>query len=258
VRDEVLVAPFNDLESTRSIITRFQEELAAVIVEPFQRVIPPAPGFLQGVREVTQGYGIPLIFDEVVTGFRFAYGGAQEYYGVIPDIACLGKVLGGGFPLAAVAGREEIMRHFDPELEGQSEFVPQIGTLSGNPIAAVAGLATLEQLRQPGTYRRLFETGARVRRGLEQLLREAEIPAQVVGEDPVFDVYFTPEPIVDYRSTLKADVPLYRRFSAALMDLGILKGPSKFYLSLAHGDAEVERTLESVGAAIAALHSRRP
>jgi glutamate-1-semialdehyde 2,1-aminomutase len=256
ILQEVLVAPFNDIETTSDIIAQHHDELAAVILEPFQRVIAPAPGFLEGLRQVTREYDIPMIYDEVVTGFRFSYGGAQDYYGVVPDMACLGKVIGGGFPLAAVVGRDEIMRHFDPELEGQPGFVPQVGTLSGNPIAAVAGLATLEQLRQPGAYSRLFETGAHVRAGLERLLREAEIPAQVLGEDPVFDIYFTPpglEPITDYRGTLQADGALYRRFSAALLDNGLLKGPTKFYLSLAHDDAEVDRSLEIMAAALEAI-----
>jgi glutamate-1-semialdehyde 2,1-aminomutase len=150
------------------------------------------------------------------------------------------------------------MRHFDPALEGQPEFVPMIGTLSGNPIAAVAGLATLEQLRQPGAYQRLFAAGARVRQGLERLLREAEIPAQIVGEDPLFDVFFTQEPVVDYRSALKADRAQYRRFHTALLEGGILKGPSKFYLSLAHGEAEIKRTLEVLATAVERLASGAP
>ncbi len=253
ILNEVLIAPFNDVETTTAIIDEHHDDLAAVILEPFQRTLPPQPGFLEGVRQATQHHGIPMIFDEVVTGFRFAYGGAQEYYGVVPDMACLGKIVGGGFALAAVAGRDEIMRHFNPELVDQLDFVPQVGTLSGNPIAAVAGLATLEQLRQPGAYQRLFEAGARVRTGLQRMLQEAEIPAQVVGDDPVFDVYFTPAghpPITDYRGALAADVAMYRRFSAALLDNGILKGPSKFYVSLAHGEEEVERSLEIMAAAV--------
>src|SRR5207237_7851823 len=124
----VLVAPYNSLATTEAIIAAHHEELAAVICEPYQRVVVPAPGFLQGVRAVTRRYGVPLIFDEIVTGFRLAYGGAQEYYGVVPDLAAFGKVIGGGFALAAVCGPTEIMQHFDPALEGQAGYVAQAGT----------------------------------------------------------------------------------------------------------------------------------
>src|SRR6187200_2151169 len=151
-REEVLVAPFNDLEAARALIAAHHDELGGVILEPFQRLIPPAPGFLQGIRDITAHYGVPLIFDEVVTGFRFAYGGAQSYYGVTPDLCTLGKIIGGGFPLAAIAGREDIMSLFDRGKVGDDRFLTQIGTLSGNPVAAVAGLATLEILRRPGAY----------------------------------------------------------------------------------------------------------
>src|SRR5437667_84990 len=177
VESTVLVAPYNDLATTEAIIAAHHEELAAVICEPYQRVVVPAPGFLQGVRAVTRRYGVPLIFDEIVTGFRLAYGGAQEYYGVVPDLVTLGKVIAGGFPLGAVGGSAEIMRHFDPALEGTSQYVWQSGTLNGNPIAAAAGLATLGELRKPGTYERdLEEAREPVRRldderGLHALLR---------------------------------------------------------------------------------------
>ena len=149
----MLIAPFNNAELAASIIREHRDELAGVIVEPFQRLLPPKPGFLQALRDVTAECGIPLIFDEIVTGFRFVYGGAQEYYGVIPDICTLGKIVAGGFPLAAVCGRADIMRHFDRGQVGDN-VLPQIGTLSGNPVASAAGLATLEVLREPGTYKR--------------------------------------------------------------------------------------------------------
>ncbi|MBI4337174.1 MAG: aspartate aminotransferase family protein [Chloroflexi bacterium] len=251
--DTMLIAPFNDLSTAANIIEKHQDELAGVIVEPFQRLIPPAPGFLQGLRQVTQAHGIPLIFDEVVTGFRFAYGGAQQYYGVVPDLAALGKIVGGGYPLSAVAGREEIMRHFDPVMEASNDFVPLVGTLSGNPVAAVAGLATLEQLRKPGTYQRLFATGNKLRTGLAKVLHEAELPAQVVGEDPLFDVYFTDQPVVDYRSTLRANSQMMKRFNNLLLERGILKGASKFYVSLAHSDDDVDFTLRAFREAAEAL-----
>ena len=141
-------------------------------MEPFQRLITPQPGFLEGVRAMTTRHGVPLVFDEIVTGFRFAYGGAQEYYGVVPDVVALGKVVGGGFPLSAVAGRRDIMRHLAPDLDGTPEFVAQAGTLNGNPIAAAAGLATLAELRKPGTYARLFATGTRLKDGLAAAARQ--------------------------------------------------------------------------------------
>src|SRR5215510_10094368 len=181
VTDDVLIAPFNDLAETEAIIAAHHESLAAVIMEPFQRLIIPDKGFLAGVRAITQRYGLPLIFDEIVTGFRFAYGGAQEYYGVVPDLAAVGKIIGGGFPLAAVVGREEIMRHLAPAMEGTGEFVQQAGTLNGNPVAAAAGLATLAELRKPGAYERLFATGNRVKTALAEAAKRAGFQAQVAG-----------------------------------------------------------------------------
>ena len=253
VESEMLIAPFNDLETTTAIIERHHEDLAGVIVEPFQRVIPPKPGFLEGLREVTKQYEIPLIFDEVVTSFRFAYGGAQEFYGVEPDLCSLGKAVAGGFPLTAVAGRGEIMNNFDGGSVDREDFMPQIGTLSGNPIGAVAGLATLEVLRREGTYERLFDTGSQIKDGLQRLLDEAELPAQVIGEGPLFGAYFCDHEIVDYRSTLTADRELARRLERLLLDRGILKGEVKYYMSTAHGPDEVERTLEACASAIQEL-----
>ncbi|MDA0769703.1 MAG: aspartate aminotransferase family protein [SAR202 cluster bacterium Casp-Chloro-G4] len=244
IQNEMLIAPFNDLETTSAIIERHHDELAAVIVEPFQRLIPPKPGFLQGLRDVTNQYEIPLIFDEIVTGFRFAYGGAQEFYGVTPDLCTMGKVIAGGFPLALVAGKDEIMAHFDRSAEPDA-FLPQIGTLSGNPVAAVAGLATLEILKRPGTYERLFATGQTLKDELQRLMDEAEIPAKVVGEAPLFDVFFTEEEITDYRSTLRADKTQLNRFNALLLEEGVLKGDSKFYISVAHDQDDVRRTLDA-------------
>src|SRR5262249_11723270 len=223
IQDEVLIAPFNDLPETEAMIEAHHRELAAVIMEPFQRLIPPEPGFLEGVRAVTRRHGLPLVFDEIVTGFRFAYGGAQEYYGVVPDVAALGKVVGGGFPLAAVGGRRDIMRHLAPDLDGTPEFVAQAGTLNGNPVAAAAGLATLAELRRPGAYERLFATGARIKSGLEAAARAAGLAAQVAGEAPVFEIYFTERPITDYRSTLAADRDRHAAFTRAMLERGVVK-----------------------------------
>lgn len=250
VQGEMLIAPFNDIETTTSIIERYHDELAGVIVEPLQRLIPPVKGFLEGLREVTRQYEIPLIFDEVVTGFRFSYGGAQEFYGVTPDLCTLGKAVGGGYPLTALAGREELMAHYDADSVGSDGYIPQIGTLSGNPIAAVAGLVTLEILRREGTYEKLFATGHKVKDALERLLREAEIPAQVLGEAPLFDVIFSDTEITDYRSLLKGDKQMQAQFNKLLHQRGILKGDSKYYISTAHDSDDVERTIEAFASAI--------
>ena len=255
IEDEVLIAPFNDLDTATAIIEEHHDELGAVIVEPFQRLLPPKPGFLQGLRDVTAQYGIPLIFDEVVTGFRFAYGGAQEFYGVQPDMCSLGKVIAGGFPLAAVAGKEEMMTHFDAASTEADAFMPQIGTLSGNPVAAAAGLKTMEILRREGAYERIFATGNRLKDELQRMLDEAEIPASVVGEAPLFDVFFTDQEITDYRSTLSADKQMLARFNELLLSRGILKGDTKFYISLAHTNADVQQTLDAFASAISELRS---
>ena len=253
VASEMLVAPFNDIETTSAIVERHHDELAGVIVEPFQRVIPPAAGFLEGLHEVTRQYEIPLIFDEIVTGFRFAYGGAQEYYGVTPDLCTLGKAVAGGFPLAAVAGRSDIMEHFDADKVPKEEHLMQVGTLSGNPVAAVAGLATLKVLRREGTYERLFATGQRIREALQRLLNESEVPAQVVGEAPLFDVYFTDQEIVDYRATLSGDNQKSLRFTKLLLQHGVFKGEHKYYVSTAHDDDDVELTTRAFASALEEL-----
>jgi glutamate-1-semialdehyde 2,1-aminomutase len=194
-----------------------------------------------------------LIFDEVVTGFRLAYGGAQEYYGVVPDLCTLGKVIGGGFPLAAIAGRADIMAHFDRGAVGDDGFLMQIGTLSGNPVAAAAGLATLEILRRPGAYDRLFATGRELMEALAELLKRKGITAQVTGEPPLFDAVFGAEPVRDYRSTLRGDADMLRRFNALLRDRGILKGESKYYVSLAHTPEDVRHTCDAWASASEAI-----
>ncbi|HEX2885292.1 aspartate aminotransferase family protein [Vineibacter terrae] len=253
LRQEMLVAPFNDLDAASALVAEHRDELAGVIVEPMQRSIPPRPGFLQGLRELTARHGIPLIFDEVVTGFRFAYGGAQAYYGVTPDLCTLGKVIGGGFPLAAIAGRADIMAHFDRGAVGEASFLPQIGTLSGNPIAAVAGLATLDVLRRPGTYERLFATGKTLMEGLRSSLEKAGVKARVIGEPPLFDVVFADGEMRDYRDTARGDAQMMRRFNQVLRENGVLKGDSKFYISLAHDERDIATALAAFDVAAAAL-----
>jgi glutamate-1-semialdehyde 2,1-aminomutase len=256
ISDEVMIAPYNDLATTEALIAAHHEQLAAVIIEPYQRTIIPAPGFLQGLRKVTQRYEIPLVFDEIVTGFRFAYGGAQEYYGVVPDLAAFGKVVAGGLPLACVAGPRRIMRHFDAALEGTPEYVWQAGTFNGNAIACAAGLATLRELRKPGTYDRLFRTGTRLRDGLAAAVRTHGLAAQVSGEAPVFDLFFTEQPIVDYRATLTADRQRIRWFNEELVRRSVVKAVNKIYVSLAHSDADVDETIGIFDQALAAVAAR--
>jgi glutamate-1-semialdehyde 2,1-aminomutase len=258
IEADVLIAPYNDLATVEGIVDTHADELAAVIIEPFQRLIPPQSGFLQGLREITRRHGILLIFDEVVTGFRLAYGGAQQYYGVIPDIACVGKIVGGGFPLAAVCASEELMRPFDPQQDGKGDFISQSGTLNGNPIAAVAGLATLAELRKPGAYETIHGTGKRLMAGLRELVERSGLPAQVVGEPVVFDIIFSGEPITDYRSLQKADGALARAFTTELIKRGVVKNTQKMYVSLVHSEADVARTLEACEDALKTLPRRKP
>jgi len=257
LEDQVLIAPYNDLATVEGIVATHADELAAVIIEPFQRLIPPQPGFLQGLREITRRHGILLVFDEVVTGFRLAYGGAQQYYGVVPDIACVGKIVGGGFPLAAVCASAELMQPFDPGQDGKGDFISQSGTLNGNPIAAVAGLATLAELRKPGAYETLHGTGRRLMAGLADLAQKSGLPAQVVGEPVVFDILFTGEPVTDYRSLQKADGGLARTFTTELIKRGVVKNTQKMYMSLAHGDADVAKTLQACEDALKVLPKKK-
>ena len=251
VQNEVIVAPFNDTELAVRMIREYADELGGVIVEPFQRLLPPVPGFLQAIRSVTAELGIPLIFDEVVTGFRFAYGGAQEHYGITPDICTMGKIIGGGFPLSAIAGKAEIMSLFDRAIAGD-KFMTQIGTLSGNPIAAVAGLATLEILRRPGAYEGVYATGQALMDGMNTMLQNAGIPGQAVGSPVMFDIIFADGEIRDYRGMQRGDAERQKRFNTVLREHGILKGDSKYYISTAHTAADVKQTLDAFAAAVAA------
>jgi glutamate-1-semialdehyde 2,1-aminomutase len=164
--ETVLVAPFNDTEAAVAMIERHAHELAAVIVEPLQRVLLPEPGFLQAVREATRRHGVVLVFDEIVTGFRIAWGGAQQKYGVVPDIACYGKAVSGGFPLAAIAGRADVMGVLDARSRPRAEVVWATNTLNGNPVCAAAGCAALDVLSKPGVYQHLSRIGARLRAGI--------------------------------------------------------------------------------------------
>lgn len=253
IRDDILIAPFNDADTAVSLIREHADELGGIIVEPLQRMIPPASGFLEALREIATATGIPLIFDEVVTGFRFAYGGAQEYYGVVPDICALGKVVGGGYPLACVAGRDDIMAHFDASEVGAGRAVKQRGTLSGNPVAAAAGLATLEVLRGEGTYENLFASGQKLMDGLTASITKHGLQAQIMGLPPMFDILFTSDKVIDYRGAMKSDRTLGKRFNELILAGGILKGDNKFYVSTAHTDADIDEGIAICDAALAQI-----
>ncbi len=253
VRGEMLIAPFNDPDYLESLLAEHGDQIAGIIVEPLQRIIPPAPGFLQAVRELCDKYGIVLIFDEVVTGFRFAYGGAQEAYGVTPDLCTLGKIIGGGFPLAAVAGRKPIMDHFDKAIVGPEKWLMMLGTLSGNPVAAVAGLKTMEILRRDGAYEMLNAHGVRLQAMFRTHLDAAGVAHRIVGHPTLFDVVFTDKDVRTYRDVLAADAKAGARFNAVLRENGVFKSPGKVYPSLALTEADFELTEAAIERAVQAL-----
>ena len=244
VQQEMLVAPYNDLAMVESLVKEHKGEIAAILAEPFQRLIPPQPGFLEGLRRITEENDILLIFDEVVTGFRFAYGGAQQYYGVMPDICTMGKAIGGGFPLAAIGGKAEIMANFDKSAVGDDKFMAQIGTLSGNPVAAAAGRKTLEILKRPGSYDTLFARGEALMEGYRDILKRRNIEAKVVGDAPMFDVIFTNQDVVDYRSSL-GDPEKAAKYNAGMRKRGILKSEGKHYIGICHTEADIEATIRA-------------
>jgi len=255
LRGQVLVAPFNDAARAVQLIEEHADELAAVIVEPLQRVLLPVPGFLEAVRDVTRRHGIVLIFDEVVTGFRIAWGGAQEKYGVVPDLATYGKAMSGGLPMAAIAGRADVMQHLDARRIERARLVWASGTLNGNPLSASAGLAALDVLARPGTYERLHQVGGRLRREITAIGARYGFSAQTPGEDAVFGVRFTAkEPLRSWADLLTADTTLGLRWAIGMLKRGILVNPNeKFYISTQHSDEDVERTLEAAEGAFAEL-----
>lgn len=245
-QDQVSIAAFNDLESVEKIFANHPGEVAAVLVEPYQRFIPPAPGFLEGLREICDRTGAVLIFDEVVTGFRVGYAGMQGVSGVTPDLATYGKIIGGGFPLAAVCGRADVLDRSDPARKGTPEFVYQSGTLNGHPVACAAGLATLEVLRRPGTYDQLEAIGNRLRDGLRRLFAERGIDAVVVGEGGgVWNVLFgLTEAPTTVAEASAADAGKLKRFHQGLIEQGAFVLPGlRSYLSPLHSEADIDETL---------------
>jgi len=249
-----LTLPFNDLDAVRDLFRARGDEVAAVVVEPVagnMGVVPPAPGFLQGLREATAAHGAVLIFDEVITGFRVAWGGAQARYGVRPDMTCLGKIIGGGLPVGAYGGRRDLMSHVAP-LGG----VYQAGTLSGNPLAVAAGLATLRALAGGDAYERLERLGARLEDGLRRAAAGAGVPATVNRVGSMLTAFFTPGPVTDYASAKRADTARYARFFHAMLDRGVFLAPSQFeaaFVSLAHAEADIDAAARAATEALAAI-----
>jgi glutamate-1-semialdehyde 2,1-aminomutase len=250
--DDVMVAPYNDLAATTAILEAHRDEVAAIIVEPLHRCTPPQPGFLAGLRELTAELGVLLIFDETVTGFRLAYGGAQEYYGVRPDLATYGKALGGGYPIGVVAGRADVLDLVREDRLGEARYVWFASSIGGNPVSAAAAVATLTELRRPGTYARLFALGETLRGGLRSVLNEAGVTAQVQGDGPLAAIVFTNHEVVDYRTAFDSDRTRARAFPLGLFRRGVFLNPmsTKLYLSLAHSDADIQRFLDTARATL--------
>lgn len=250
----VLVAPYNDAEATRTLVSAVADDLAAIIVEPVQRSIEPRDGFLDELRALCDDIGALLVFDEVVTGFRMALGGAEERYGVRPDLCALGKIVGGGLPLAAVAGRREIVELADPTHPAAEQRVYLSGTLNGNPLAAVAGLATLEVLEEDDVPAQLERTGTRLADELVALAAERSIPLRFIGPPSFAEPLFGDGDVVDYRSYVASDRATATAFGRELLRRGIFVNPgNKLYMSSALGEAELTRVLEASAEALDAV-----
>src|SRR3989454_12491668 len=248
-----VTAPFNDLDAVRSIFRERGLEIAAVIVEPVagnMGVVPPRPGFLEGLREITRAHDAVLIFDEVITGFRVAYGGAQELYGVRPDLTCLGKVIGGGLPVGAYGGSRRLMSHVAP-----LGTVYQAGTLSGNPLAVAAGLATLARLQDRDAYRLLDALGAELERGLRRAAEQAGVPLTVNREGSMLTAFFCDGAVTDYASAKRADTKRYARYFHSMLERRVFLAPSQLepaFASLAHTDADIAQAAWAAAESLAA------
>jgi|WetSurMetagenome_2_1015567.scaffolds.fasta_scaffold46407_1 glutamate-1-semialdehyde 2,1-aminomutase len=259
VNDTVLVAPFNDIDFACSTIQKYHTDLAAVIVEPVQRDYVPKPGFLSALRKVTSELGVILIFDEVATGFRLAYGGAQEYYGVIPDLATYAKALGGGTPISAVCGRKEIIALSNPSCNWSSKADKAIyfsGTLNGNPLSASAALATLTELQKGKDiiYPGLKHYGDQLRTGIREIAANLGIPVYVGGDASMWNVYFTDKEVLNYRSFLSTDRNKAIKFGVEMIKRGIFPFiGTRNFISAAHTQEDLDRTLNVVESALKAV-----
>jgi glutamate-1-semialdehyde 2,1-aminomutase len=249
-----LTAPFNDLGAVEAIFSRRAGEIACAIIEPVvgnMGVLVPREGYLRGLESLCRQHGVLLVFDEVMTGFRVAKGGAQELYGVHPDLTTMGKVIGGGLPVGAYGGRRDLMAQIAPEGP-----VYQAGTLSGNPLAVAAGMACLRALDAPGTYERLEETSKVVCDGIVEAAKARHIPLTLNRVGSMWTAFFTAEPVFDYASAKRADTARFGKFFHALLDRGVYLPPSQFeaaFVSLAHHEREVSATLRAVREAFADL-----
>ena len=251
---DTLVAPYNDLAAVEALFAANRNEIATVIVEPVagnMGVVPPAEGFLPGLRRVTQRHGALLIFDEVMTGFRVALGGAQSLYGVRPDLTALGKVIGGGLPVGAYAGRQDIMRMVAP-----AGPMYQAGTLSGNPLAMTAGIETLKALREPGVFDDLVARTRRLCEGIGEAARVAGVPVYQTRVGTMFCTFFTERPVVDWSTARRSDTERFGRFFRSMLEGGIYLAPSQFeagFMSTAHTDEVIDETLSAARLAFASL-----
>ena len=251
---DTLAAPYNDLEAVTEIFTEQGEEIAAVIVEPVagnMGVVPPGTGFLEGLRELCTRYDSLLIFDEVMTGFRVSYGGAQEYYGVTPDLTALGKIIGGGFPVGAYGGKKEIM-----EMVAPAGPVYQAGTLSGNPLAMAVGIKTLQVLSRPGAYEDLEQKAGMLSRGLQERAASYGLTVQLNRVSSMFSLFFSGDKVYDFSSAAASDLERFKIYFRTLLENGVYVAPSQFeagFLSLAHSREDIENTLEAASLAFAAL-----
>ncbi|NBC42711.1 glutamate-1-semialdehyde 2,1-aminomutase [Corallococcus exiguus] len=253
-----LTAPFNDLEAVERIFNEKGKDIACAIIEPVvgnMGVLVPRPGFLEGLQKLCQKHGVLFVLDEVMTGFRLARGGAQELYGLKPDLTTLAKVVGGGMPLGAYGGRRDIMSKVAPEGP-----VYQSGTLSGNPVAVAAGLACVKALAAPGTYARLEQLGLLLEEGFRAEAKAAGVPVTVNRVGSMITVFFTSEPVFDYASAKKADTAKFGRFFHAMLQEGVYLPPSQFeaaFISLAIGEPEVAHVLAAARKAFRALGDAR-
>ena len=249
-----LSLPYNDPEAVRAIMAEKGQDVAAIIVEPVagnMGMVPPRPGFLETLREVTLQAGSLLIFDEVMCGFRVAYGGAQSLYDIRPDLTCFGKIIGGGMPVGAYGGRKDIMSQMAPE-----GVVYQAGTLSGNPVAMAAGLATLEQLRQPGVYDTLEKRSRRLAEGLAGAAQQYNVPVSFNRVGSMLGMFFTDRAVNDFDTAKMSDLERFGRYYRNMLDAGIYLAPSQFeacFVSLAHDDAAIDQTIKAAGVSLAAL-----
>lgn len=249
-----LTAPYNDIRTVQRIVKERGSQLACIILEPIagnMGVVPPAPDFLQALRQLTIEHDILLIFDEVISGFRVSYGGAQDLYRIKPDLTVLGKIIGGGLPVGAYGGRKEIM-----DLIAPSGPVYQAGTLSGNPLAVTAGLATLKQLRARGIYQELEELSAALAKGVGEAAKKAGIPITQTRVGSMLTSFFTAGPIVDWNSAKLSDTKRYGQFFHKMLNQGVYLAPSQFeaaFLSTAHSSADIEKTIRAAHAAFKSL-----